>query len=183
MYLNRIHVEDNNHNTSHPHPNPLHLICFISFPLCSTTIKTFPFSIYRFTYVSKAWGIEPKDFDAILNKYIEDTTEKGSSDGFTGQLTNIRHNMDSREQFEMLSTVSNYHPLGFPSTQDPQKIKTPNISFHKHIATPEKQWYILTSPHNRIMYFIKSGELRHLKNYLKFLQLKDNIPEFQTDEP
>ena len=113
MYLNRIHVEDNNHNTSHPHPNPLHLICFISFPLCSTTIKTFQFSIYRFTYVSKAWGIEPKDFDTILNKYIEDTTEKGSSDGFTGQLTNIRHNMDSREQFEMLSTVSNYHPLDF----------------------------------------------------------------------
>ena len=101
--------------------------------------KTFPFSIYRFTYVSKAWGIEHKDFDAILNKYIEDTTEKGSSDGFTGQLTNIRHNMDLREQFEMLSIVSNYHPLGFPSTQDPQKIKTPNISFHEHIATPEKQ--------------------------------------------
>ena len=159
MYLHRIHVEDNNHNTSHPHPNPLHLICFISFPLCSTTIKTFPFSIYRFTYVSKAWGIEPKDFNAILNKYIEDTTEKGSSDGFTGQLTNIHHNMDSREQFEMLSTVSNYHPLGFPSTQDPQKIKTPNISFHEHIATPEKQRYIPTSPRNRIMYFIKSGEL------------------------
>ena len=147
------------------------------------TIKTFPFSIYRFTNVSKAWGIEPKDFDTILNKYIEDTTEKGSSDGFTGQLTNIRHNMDSREQFEMLSTVSNYHPLGFPSTQDPQKIKTPNISFHEHIATPEMQRYIPTSPRNRIIYFIKSGELRHLKNYLKFLQLKDNIPEFQTDEP
>ena len=91
--------------------------------------------------------------------------------------------MDSREQFEMLSTVSNYHPLGFPSTQDPQKIKTPNISFHEHIATPEKQRYIPTSPHNRIIYFIKSGELLHLKNYLKFLQLKDNIPEFQTDEP
>ena len=91
--------------------------------------------------------------------------------------------MDSREQFEMLSTVLNYHPLGFPSTQDPQKIKTPNISFHKHIATPEKKRYIPTSPRNRIMYFIKSGELRHLNNYLKFLQLKDNIPEFQTDEP
>ena len=127
--------------------------------------------------------MEPKDFNAILNKYIEDTTEKGSSYGFTGQLTNIRHNMDSREQFEMLSTVSNYHSLGFPSTQDPQKIKTPNISFHEHIATPEQQRYIPASPCNRIMYFIKSGELRHLKNYLKFLQLKDNIPEFQTDEP
>ena len=166
-----------------PTHTPIHCICFISFPLCSTTIKTFPFSIYRFTYVSNAWGIEPKDFDAILNKYIEDTTEKGSSDGFTGQLTNICHNMDSREQFEMLSTVSNYHPLGFPSTQDPQKIKTPNISFQEHIATPEQQRYIPASPCNWIMYFIKSGELRHLKNYLKFLQLKDNIPEFQTDEP
>ena len=176
-------MEDNNHNTSHPHSNPLHLICFISFPLCSTTIKTFAFSIYRLTYVSKAWGIKPKDFDAILNKYIEDTTEKASSDGFTGQLTNICHNMDSREQFEMLSTVSNYHPLGFPSTQDPQKINTPNISFHKHIATPEQKRYIPASPRNWIMYFIKTGELRHLKNYLKFLQLKDNIPEFQTDEP
>ena len=102
---------------------------------------------------------------------------------FTGQLSNICHNMDSREQFEMLSTVSNCHPLGFPSTQDPQKIKTPNISFQEHIATPEQQRYIPTSPSNRIMYFIKSGQLQHLKNYLKFLQLKDNIPEFQTDQP
>ena len=116
--------------------------------------------------------MEPKDFDTILNKYIEDTTGKGSSDGFTGQLTNIHHNMDSREQFEMLSTVSNYHSLGFPSTQDPQKIKTPNISFYKHIATPEKQRYIPTSPRNWIMYFIKSGELQHLKNYLKFFNLR-----------
>ena len=91
--------------------------------------------------------------------------------------------MDSREQFEMLSTVSNYHLLGFPSTQDPQKIKTPNISFQEHITTPEQQRYIPTSPCNRIMYFIKSGQLQHLKNYLKFLQLKDNIPEFQTDQP
>ena len=128
--------------------------------------------------------MEPKDFDAILNKYIEDTTEKGSSDGFTGQLTNIRHNMDSREQFEMLSTVSNYHTLGFPSTHDPQKIiDTPNVSFHEHFSTPEQQRYIPASPRNRIMYFIKSTELQHLKNYLKFLQLNDHIPEYQTDQP
>ena len=40
--------------------------------------------------------MEPKDFDAILNKYIEDTTEKATSDGFTGQLTNIHQNMNMR---------------------------------------------------------------------------------------
>ena len=127
--------------------------------------------------------LSPKTSTQFSINILRTLQKKGSSDGFTRQLTNIHHIMDLREQFEMLSTVSNYHPLGFPSTQDPQKIKTPNISFHEHIATPEKQRYIPTSPRNRIMYFIKSGELRHLKNYLKFLQLKDNIPEFQTDEP
>ena len=60
MYLQTFHVEDNSHNTSHPHSNPFHLICFISFPLSSTTIKTFPFSIYRFTYVSKPGVLSPK---------------------------------------------------------------------------------------------------------------------------
>ena len=80
--------------------------------------------------------------------------------GFTGQLTNIRHNMDLREQFEMLSTVSNYHSLGFPSTQDPQKIKTPKILASTNTLPHLKSnGTIPTSPHNRIMYFIKSGEL------------------------
>ena len=31
--------------------------------------------------------MEPKDFDTILNKYIEDITEQGTSDGFTGGYT------------------------------------------------------------------------------------------------
>ena len=94
----------------------------------------------------KAWGIEPKDFDPILNKYIEDTTQQGTSDGFTGGITQVRPHMNSREQFDMLGTVSNYHGLGFPSLQHPQKIKTPNISLYEHMATPENKRYIPTSP-------------------------------------
>ena len=83
--------------------------------------------------------MEPKDFDTILNKYIEDITEQGTSDGFTGAITQVHLHMNSREQFDMLGTVSNYHALGFPSLRDTQKIKTPNISLYEHIATPENK--------------------------------------------
>ena len=83
--------------------------------------------------------MEPKDFDPILNKYVEDITEQGTSDGFTGVITQVCPHMNSREQFDMLGTVSNYHALGFPSLQDTQKIKTPNISLYKHIAMPENK--------------------------------------------
>ena len=149
----------------------------------TNNIIDYIFSIYRFAYVSKAWGIEPKDFDPILNKYIEDTTQQGTSDGFTGGITQVHLHMNSREQFDMLGTVSNYHGLGFPSLRHPQKIKTLNISLYEHMATPENKRYIPTSPRNCIIYFIKSGEKEHLRNYLKFLQVYDHTSRFQTDEP
>ena len=38
-------------------------------------------------------------------------------------------------------------------------------------------------PHNHIIYFIKSGEKEHLRNYIKFLEQYDHIPHFHTDEP
>ena len=97
-----------NPHTSHQHPLSLYFTN-------TNNVIYYIFSIYRFTYVSKAWGLEPKDFDTILNKYIEDITEQGTSDWFTGVITQVRPHMNSREQFDMLGTVSNYHALGFPS--------------------------------------------------------------------
>ena len=67
--------------------------------------------------------LSPKTSTQFSINILRTLQKKDPVMGFTGQLTNIHHNMDSREQFEMLSTVSNYHPLGFPSTQDPQKNK------------------------------------------------------------
>ena len=57
----------------------------------------------------------PKDFDAVLNTYIEEQVAPTSSDGLSGKLSEVQHTMTSREQFEMLSTVSNYHVISFPS--------------------------------------------------------------------
>ena len=48
---------------------------------------------------------------------------------------------------------------------------------------PENKCYIPASPCNHIIYFIKSGEKEHLRNYIKFLEQYDHIPHFHTDEP
>ena len=71
-------------------------------------------------YVSEAWGMGLKEFDAMLNICIEEQVTPTNTDGFTGKMSQVQHNMMSREQFEM-STVSNYHALVFPSTKDPKK--------------------------------------------------------------
>ena len=65
--------------------------------------------------------MEPTEFDTMLNAYIEEQVPPTNTDGFAGKLSEIKHNMTSREQFEMLSTISNYHILGFPSKMDPEK--------------------------------------------------------------
>ena len=115
----------------------------------------------------------PKDFDAVLNTYIEEQVAQTSSDGFSGKLSEVQHTMTSREQFEMLSTVSNYHVIGFPSQNDPNKITIPNVSLHEHITTPEIKCYVPTSLRNRIMYFIKSCQIQKFGYLLQFLSNTD----------
>ena len=77
--------------------------------------------------------------------------------GSLERLRKVRAHMNSREQFDMLGTVSNYHALGFPSLRDAQKIKTPNISLYEHIAMLENKRYLPASPCNHInlLYQIK----------------------------
>ena len=122
----------------------------------------------------------PKDFDAVLNTYIEEQVAPTSSDGFSGKLSEVQHTMTSHEQFEMLSTVSNYHVIGFPSQNDPNKITIPNVSLHEHIATPEIKRYVPTSPRNRIVYFIKSCQIQKLGYLLQFLSNTDKKDEIYT---
>ena len=136
--------------------------------------------VSRFTYISKAWDMGPKELDAVLNTYIEEQVTPTSSDGLTGKLSEVRHSMTSCEQFEMLSTVSNYHVLSFPSQKDPNKVTIPNVSLHKHITTPELKRYVPASPRNRIVYLIKSGEIQKLGYLLQFLNNTDKKDEIYT---
>ena len=124
--------------------------------------------------------MEPAQFDTILNTYIEEQVPATNTDGFAGKLSEIKHNMTSREQFEMFSTISNYHVLGFPSKKDPKKEIIPMISLYEHVATPEQKRYVPASPRNRIIHFVKSGELENLQHYIRFLMQKDKAPYYST---
>ena len=134
------------------------------------------FYIFRFTYISKAWGMGHKEFDKVLNTYIEEQVTPTSSHGFTGKLSEVQHSMTSREQFEMFTTVSNYHILGFPSHKDSNKVTIPNVSHHEHIVTLELKCYVPASPRNRIVYFIKSNvSLNKVLSYHLFLTYASKV--------
>ena len=60
------------------------------------------------------------------------------------------------------------------------KITIPNVSLHEHIATPEIKRYVPTSPHNRIVYFIKSCQIQKLGYLLQFLSNTDKKDEIYT---
>ena len=51
----------------------------------------------------------PKDFNAVLNTYIEEQVAPTSSDGFSGKLSEVQHSMTSREQFQIIM-LSVFHP-------------------------------------------------------------------------
>ena len=75
--------------------------------------------------------------------------------------------MNSREQFDMLGTVSNYHGLGFPSLRDPQKIKTPNISLYEHIDFQQMlHSNIPPQPHNLLYQIRGKGTSQKLHKIL-----------------
>ena len=57
-----------------------------------------------------------------------------------------QHSRTKRANHHNQAIVSNYHLLGYPSIQCPQKRKTPNVGLHEHIATPEQKLYIPVSP-------------------------------------
>ena len=52
--------------------------------------------------------MEPKDFDTILNKYIEDITEQGTSDGFTGAITQVHPHMNSTPRSNLVDVLRYY---------------------------------------------------------------------------
>ena len=59
----------------------------------------------------------------------------------------------------------------------------PNVSLHENIATPEQKLYVLASPRNRIIHFIKPGEIQNLKNFLEFFVVQQILNKKQILRP
>ena len=115
--------------------------------------------------------------------------------------TRISHIADAphlsqKQQFTLLSTISNYHWADLPSIDSVQKIiKGGSSRYVSHFmswqGTAENQKYLPGSPHNRIMYFIIEGYSSSLHNLIKYLYNQDNgleeenaeIPQPDDDQP
>ena len=131
--------------------------------------------------------MDKKEFDKMLTTYLQEPAPREVITTFSGHLSKLHGNMNSREQFEMMSSVSNYHVLGYPSIVNPQKfVATKDIKIDSHILTPDNKRVTPSSPRNRILYFINSGSTNHLSTLVRYINLKDiemAIYPHETPEP
>ena len=115
--------------------------------------------------------------------------------------TRIAHIADAprlsqKQQFMLLSTISNYHWADLPSIDNVQKIiKCGSSRYVSHLMSwqgTEENWkYLQGSPRNRIMHFIIENYSSSLHNLIKYLYNKDNgledenaeIPQPDYDQP
>ena len=98
-----------------------------------------------------------------------------------------------KDQFSILSSISNKHIYGYPSLKEGgHQVYVKNITYAEHVFYEDKfskigidgeriRTYILPSPRNRIMYFLdtdKKGDLYQLVKHI----LKGNKIGLQPDE-
>ena len=97
--------------------------------------------------------------------------------------------LSQKQQFTLLSTISNYHWANLPSIDNVQKIiKGGSSRYVSHFmswhGTEENHKYLLGSPCNRIMHFIIEDYSSSLHNLIKDLYNKDNgLEEENTEIP
>ena len=110
--------------------------------------------------------MEKEEFINLIDKYIEYSSHVDSISTFIGKIFELTSEPSVREQFFALSTISNYHWIGYPSTHPPHKIINPRVSYQSHILTGTNKKYNPTSPRNRVMHFVKNGENDILETYV-----------------
>ena len=106
--------------------------------------------------------------------------------------TTISHIADApqfsqKQQFTLLSTISNYHWADLPSIDNVQKIiKGESSRYVSHFmswqGTEETHKYLPGSPCNRIMHFIIEDYSSSLHNLVKYLYNKGNGLEEENPE-
>ena len=140
---------------------------------------------FRFLYCASLWGDEKKEVDRELGEYVTQAVQHKVVDTYLSHVKEMP--CESRkEQFLLLSHISNYHWFQWTSSTSPRKKKT-HVLYQQHIlhdvdATEENGKYLReyapTSPRNRIMYY-----LCNLDSY----QMEDIYPSvthlLQLDSP
>ena len=79
----------------------------------------------------------------------------------------------SKQQFVALSSISNYHWLGYPCHSSDKEIEAIRLRRSNHIIE-EHASYVPTSPRNRILYFIRADKTEaDMYRLVKFLLHKE----------
>ena len=100
------------------------------------------------------------------------------------------HSPSEKQQFELLSTISNYHFHGYPRNKNPSSIKKPlYLTYAEHMfhcansRIDEDGIYIRqhtpASPRNHLLYHISTGQDAQLYQLVKYLHWCDQGDEEQ----
>ena len=119
--------------------------------------------------------------DTSISEYL---TENGSdATSVTTQLEHITSvtRTTERDQFILLSTISNFHWSQYPSLQATLFIsKTRSTRYSDHIVfDPDQKQHVPTSPCNRLIHLqmSESNYTSYMDTYVDFLLNQDKEPE------
>ena len=92
-----------------------------------------------------------------------------------------------RDQFLLLSTISNIHWNQYPSLQATSAIsKTRSTRYSDHIVfDPDQKQHVPTSPHNQLLHLqmSESNYESYINTSVDFLLSQDKEPEIEQMEP
>ena len=165
--------------------------CLSLFVQCNQSLQNVNSLQYRFLHCGGLWTDEQKaQVDNCLAMFLEAGIKIPNLDGNVDH-TSLVQILDlpcesPKEQFMLLSSVSNFHKFGYPAMCElsSKSIISPNhITYAEHVLYDpfskedmegnNIRKYIPVSPRNQIMYFLamfKEAEMYHL---LRYLLLKD----------
>ena len=143
--------------------------------------------MHRLLFASDKWTKEQKE---QLDKSISDYLMENCSDtqSITTQLEHITSitRTTERDQFLLLSTISDFHWTHYPSLQATSVIsKTRSTRYSDHIVfDPDQKQHVPTSPQNCLLHLqmSESNYTNYINTYVEFLLNQDKEPETQEVE-
>ena len=128
-----------------------------------------------------------KEVESLFEMHIEEGTPNETPETQDVKLLSQISSLplsSRKEQFILLSSISNFHHFGYPSLMEATYIIKPtHVNYIEHILyDPDAKEnveggmickYIPTSPRNRLMYLLVVGHSQ-LWNLIKYLQICDS---------
>ena len=159
------------------------LCCTMPVQLCTIIHNSVSFLfMHRLLFASDKWTKEQKE---QLDKSISDYLMENCSDT-QSIITQLEHitsitRTTERDQFLLLSTISNFHWTHYPSLQATSVIsKTRSTRYSDHIVfDPDQKQHVPTSPQNHLLHLqmSESNYTNYMNTFVEFLLNQDKEPE------